>query len=46
MRRDGVDADLNVWEAAGHAMFLGMAPEDRERGTAVRRFCEDRWAEA
>lgn len=46
MRRDGVDADLHVWEAAGHGMFLGMAPEDRERGAVVRRFCEDRWAQS
>lgn len=46
MRRDGVDADLHVWEAAGHGMFLGMAPEDRERGAVVRRFCEERWAGA
>ena len=27
----GVEAELHVWEAAGHGGFLGMAPEDAER---------------
>lgn len=43
IRRGGVPAELHVWEAAGHAMFLGMAPEDRERAAEVRRFVDEHW---
>ena len=42
--RAGVDAELHVFEAAGHAGFLGMAPEDRERAAEMRRFAEAHWA--
>ena len=31
LRGAGVEAELHVWEAAGHGGFLGMAPEDAER---------------
>jgi acetyl esterase/lipase len=41
--RAGVDAELHVWEAAGHAKFLGTAPEDREHAQVVRRFVESHW---
>lgn len=40
----GVPAELHVWEAAPHFMFLGMAPEDHERAAQIRTFCEQRWA--
>jgi epsilon-lactone hydrolase len=30
LRRAGIVADLQVWEAMGHAGFLGAAPEDQE----------------
>ena len=31
LRAAGIHAELHVWEAFGHAGFLGMAPEDAER---------------
>ena len=43
LRAAGVDASLHVWEAAGHGGFLGMAPEDAERGTEIRRFANEVW---
>ena len=46
LRAAGVDAELHVWEAAGHGGFLGMAPEDAERFGEVRRFVEEHWARA
>jgi acetyl esterase/lipase len=46
LRAAGVDARLHVWEAAGHGGFLGMAPEDAERGYEIRRFAHERWARA
>jgi acetyl esterase/lipase len=44
LRAAGVEADLHVWEAAGHGGFLGMAPEDAERFAEMRRFVEAHWA--
>jgi acetyl esterase/lipase len=40
LRSAGVEAELHVWEAAGHGGFLGMAPEDAERFAELRRFVE------
>ncbi|ADP82079.1 alpha/beta hydrolase [Pseudofrankia inefficax] len=44
--RAGVEAELHVWEAMGHAGFLGMSPEDNERAAQIRLFCENHWASA
>jgi acetyl esterase/lipase len=30
LKRAGIHAELNIWEAMGHAGFFGAAPEDRE----------------
>jgi acetyl esterase/lipase len=38
LRAAGTAAELHVWEAAGHGGFLGMAPEDAERFSEMRRF--------
>jgi acetyl esterase/lipase len=38
LRSAGVEAELHVWEAAGHGGFLGRAPEDAERFAEIRRF--------
>ena len=46
LRTAGIEADLHVWEAAGHGGFLGMAPEDAERYAEMRRFAEAHWAGA
>jgi monoterpene epsilon-lactone hydrolase len=46
LRRAGVEAQLHVWEAAGHGGFLGMAPEDAERFAELRRFAEAHWGRA
>jgi acetyl esterase/lipase len=46
LRTAGVEAELHVWEAAGHGGFLGMAPEDTERSAELRRFAEAHWARA
>ena len=46
LRAAGVDAELHVWEAAGHGGFLGMAPEDDERAVEIRRFVQRHWARA
>ncbi len=43
LREAGADAQLHVWEAAGHGGFLGMAPEDNERFVEMRRFAEAHW---
>ena len=40
----GIHAELHVWEAFGHAGFLGMAPEDEERNREVKRFVEEHCA--
>jgi epsilon-lactone hydrolase len=44
LRSAGADAELHVWEAAGHGGFLGMAPEDAERFGEMRRFARAHWA--
>jgi acetyl esterase/lipase len=46
LRAAGVDAELHVWEAAGHGGFLGMAPEDADRYGETRRFAGIHWARA
>jgi epsilon-lactone hydrolase len=46
LRRAGVEAELHVWEAAGHGGFLGLAPEDADRFGEVRRFVEESWVRA
>jgi acetyl esterase/lipase len=46
LRAARVAAELHVWEAAGHGGFLGMAPEDAERGNEIRRFANEHWARA
>jgi epsilon-lactone hydrolase len=46
LRAAGVEAELHVWEAAGHGGFLGMAPEDGERFAELRRFAEAHWVRA
>jgi acetyl esterase/lipase len=43
LRAVGVQAELHVWEAAGHAGFLGLAPEDMEREEEMRRFSDAHW---
>lgn len=40
LRRAGVEAELHVLEAAPHAGFLGMAPEDAELAEEARRFVD------
>ena len=40
LRRVGVEAELHVLEAAPHANFFGMAPEDHELDAEVRRFID------
>ena len=46
LRAAGIDAELHVWEAAGHGGFLGMAPEDEDRFAELRRFAERHWSAA
>jgi acetyl esterase/lipase len=38
LRRAGVEADLAIWEAMGHAGFYGNAPEDQELVAEQARF--------
>ncbi|MBD7957752.1 alpha/beta hydrolase [Microbacterium sp. Sa4CUA7] len=42
--RQGVRAELHVWEGAPHGLFMGRAPEDREQVAQVRGFLEEVWA--
>ncbi|MEU7815177.1 alpha/beta hydrolase [Pseudonocardia sp. NPDC049154] len=44
LRRAGAHADLHVFEAAGHTVFMGATPEDAEHRGVVRAFAEERWA--
>jgi acetyl esterase/lipase len=44
LRRAGVEAELHVFEAAGHGGFLGQAPEDEERIGEIRSFIGRQWA--
>jgi acetyl esterase/lipase len=46
LRAAGIKAELHVWEAFGHAGFLGTAPEDAERGREVYRFVHEHWGAA
>jgi acetyl esterase/lipase len=46
LRAAGIEAELHVWEAAGHGGFLGMAPEDADRFGEMRRFAGKHWARA
>jgi epsilon-lactone hydrolase len=46
LRAAGAEAELHVWEAAGHGGFLGMAPEDGERFAEMRRFADAHWVRA
>jgi acetyl esterase/lipase len=43
LRAAGVPAELHVFEAAPHGMFLGIAPEDHERVREIRRFVNEHW---
>jgi acetyl esterase/lipase len=43
LRAAGVDAELHVWEAAGHGMFLGTAPEDADKAREIRGFLDEHW---
>jgi acetyl esterase/lipase len=43
LRAAGLPAELHVFEAAGHGMFLGTAPEDREHAAEIRRFLAVHW---
>lgn len=40
LREADVPAELHVWEAAPHFLFLGTAPEDLERVRETRKFVE------
>jgi epsilon-lactone hydrolase len=44
LRAAGIKAELHVWEAAGHGLFLDMAPEDAERAAEIRLFLEEHWS--
>ncbi|MFJ5309226.1 alpha/beta hydrolase [Streptomyces sp. NPDC088350] len=46
LRAAGVAAELHVFEAAGHGMFLGNTPEDDEKAREIRQFIDRRWARA
>jgi monoterpene epsilon-lactone hydrolase len=46
LRAAGVVAELHVQEAAGHGGFFGMAPEDQEILSEVRRFVDTHWGRA
>jgi acetyl esterase/lipase len=39
----GVEAELHVWEAAGHGNFMRTAPEDDDRARQIRTFAERCW---
>lgn len=44
LRAAGVEAELHVFEAAGHGMFLGNTPEDDEKAREIRQFVDRQWA--
>ncbi|CAN7593339.1 alpha/beta hydrolase fold domain-containing protein [Phenylobacterium sp. LjRoot219] len=44
LRRAGIVADLQIWEAMGHAGFLGAAPEDHEMFAEEVEFIRQRLA--
>lgn len=41
LRSAGVPAELHIIEAAPHAGFYGMAPEDLEIDAELRRFIDE-----
>ena len=43
LRNAGIQADLHVQEAGGHAGFFGLAPEDIEIEDELRRFLDAHW---
>jgi acetyl esterase/lipase len=43
LRREGIEAELHVMEAAPHGGFFGTAPEDTEIDHEVRSFAENHW---
>jgi acetyl esterase/lipase len=43
LRAAGIDAELHVWEAFGHAGFLGRGPESTEREREIKRFADEHW---
>jgi epsilon-lactone hydrolase len=43
LRSSGIEAELHVWEAGGHGLFLGMAPEDAERAAEIATFLDKHW---
>jgi epsilon-lactone hydrolase len=43
LRTGGIEADLHVWEAGGHGLFLNMAPEDADRAAEIQRFLDRHW---
>jgi epsilon-lactone hydrolase len=43
LRRAGIPAELHVLEAAPHGWFFGVAPEDAELSTEIRRFVDEHW---
>jgi acetyl esterase/lipase len=43
LRNAGVQAELHVQEAGGHAGFFGLAPEDIEIDDELRRFLDAHW---
>jgi acetyl esterase/lipase len=44
LRAAEIEADLHVWEAGGHGLFLNMAPEDADRAVEIRRFLDQHWS--
>jgi epsilon-lactone hydrolase len=46
LRNAGVQAELHVQEAGGHAGFFGLAPEDVEIDDELRRFLDAHWGAA
>lgn len=43
LRKAGIHAELHVWEAMPHGMFLGNAPENHEVDDEIRRFLGSLW---
>ena len=46
LRAAGVPAELHVWEAAAHGLFLGLAPEDADRAREIKHFLDGHWSDA
>jgi acetyl esterase/lipase len=44
LRKAGIRAELHVWEAMPHGMFLGDAPENDEIDEEIRRFVASLWS--